>query len=592
MHKAQIADVFYQNLLKSRAFFALLKWNRSISYFKILKENYLEYMIITQSRFLIKSLVYSYNRKKLIDAFIELKNRKLKNKVFNAICTKLKFRVNRGKIYLSQLFNNQYSVEFLIHISYFIFTKSYPILQKQNLKVNFDKLLAKQKFNNLKNAFEKFYKAFSISKEETQINTQRLNNFENCKVYLSQQTFFKSVAWKIKIKKDIMKFTKRLFLLRYYYNKFKKEKLTANLTKSKSLFKRFILTRIFNKFKPKKVFDINAFYRNKIKLKFLIALRQNLKNSFAIKLIHDYRQRNNKLKFFKNLRILMVESLVTQGLINKFQDFTKKKTLAILFKVCLYKKKLYFHFRKRNKILKRKVFNFLKGLRGIINQQITKYIRFIFCLFTKLVIYKKLLRKNYKNNIQRKIILFIYKSFFIRAIRMKSKMLKIDRKLVLFRLFFKTIKSQISQKKEKTINKKLLLQISFFAKMHKIIQFNFLKNAARRFILLKNSKIFFHRVTNDLDEEYKQTKLKRLVQTYYKEKLSEYLTFCYKTKNLENQIDLYYQLQLKKKALFAFKYNYSSKLKFHLLERRYKDYLIITALKYLTSYIIERNSLK
>src|SRR5690349_5053782 len=93
-HKILMAVTFYSNLLKSRAFFGLIKWSRCKSFCKIIRENYHYYMIKKQSKFLVKTLVYAFNRKKLVDVFTELKNRKLQKCVFNALHSKTKFHLS------------------------------------------------------------------------------------------------------------------------------------------------------------------------------------------------------------------------------------------------------------------------------------------------------------------------------------------------------------------------------------------------------------------------------------------------------------------------------------------------------------------
>jgi hypothetical protein len=608
-HRVEIANVFYENLLRSRAFFALLKWNRYISFYKIIKDNFYDYRIKTQSRLLVKSLVYAFNRKKLVDAFVELRNRKLQKRVFSALYGKTKFRLSQKKIYLSQLSNNRYSVDFLLHIGFLIFREGYAVAQKPYLKLNFDKLLAKQKHNNARDVFTKLVKACAVSREDKIKVSGKVERIKLIHTILVKRKLFRVIGEELKIKKDILKFQKRLFLLRYYYNKFKAEKQIAKFAKSNSKFKNFVIKKTIgllkrNAFKRRQCInshELDSFYKYKVKKKFLKSLKINTHLSSAHQYIIKQRMFYCKLNFFKTMRILMIESLLTQGLVNKITDHRRKETLGVMLKICLYQKKLCLFSRKRNKALKRKAFYFLKNLRGIINEQITRYIRFIFCMFTKLALYRNKIRKEFKAITQKKTISLYYKLFLARVKKRRnlsiseinqSKRSVPDNLRLYFGLFLNRVKAVIARKRITLVNHRYLNLKSFLYKVNKRIQSNYLKKAARRFILLKNAKILLYRVTKSLEKNYRYNKLMRLAKSHYCDKLYQSLEYCYKTKHLEDQIDLYYILKVKKKALYAMKHNFSSRLKYHLIERRFKDYLIITALKYLTSFIIERNTLK
>jgi hypothetical protein len=607
-HKEEVASTFYKNLLKSRAFFALLKWNRCMSYYHIIKQNHYDYKLKVHSKFLIKSLIYTYNRKKLVDVFLELKNRKLVANILTTLNNKTKFRINQKKIYLSQLVNNQYTINFLLYISYHIFEKGYSIQQKPQLKTNFDKMLIKQKLNNLKGIFDNFCKGCYLFKEESNFLKSKAEQIKDNSIIKDKQLFFKAIVKTIKHKTEITKFKKRLFLLRYYYKRFKFEKISGKIQKSKRKLKNFIIAKIFQTLKTEAKVKLSlkaekgfAAHKNKsLKLQFFKALQKNLKLAGAKNIIIKQQIFCAKLNFFRKMRILIIESLLAQGLINRIEDYQKRKLLGNMLKTSLYLKKAAFFQRKKNKLLKRKAFFLMKGFKTVVNDQITQYIRFIFNVFTKLVIYKKHLRKNIKNKIQRNLIIFYYRLFFT---KIKGKAIKIDvsairkpvnnEKLKLyFSLFINKVKAFVTSNQMKLINARYLIFKSFLIKANNGTNISLLKKAAKRYITFKNSNYLFSRISKKLEKRQKLEKVNRLVKTYYFEKIYEGMEYYIKTKSLEHQISMYYNLKVKKRILNTFKNNYSNILKYRLIERRYKDYLIITSLKYLTSYIIEKHALE
>ncbi len=95
--KENISKLFNNNLLKSRAFYGLLKWIKNINYYEIIKKNYYEYKKINLSNFMVKILIYVYNRKNLINAFSELRFLKIKKKLINSFTNKIKFRICQKK---------------------------------------------------------------------------------------------------------------------------------------------------------------------------------------------------------------------------------------------------------------------------------------------------------------------------------------------------------------------------------------------------------------------------------------------------------------------------------------------------------------
>jgi hypothetical protein len=559
-----------------------------------------------QSRFFIKTLIYAFNRKKLVDVFRELNNRKLQKRVFTAIYSKTKFRLSQKKIYLSQLLNNRYCIDFLLHISYIIFKDKYTIQQKAYLKLNFDKLLIKQKLNNAKNVFAKLIKATKIIRNENRKVSDKLEKVKLYQAYLLKRKFFQMMRSDLGMVKEILKFQKRLFLLRYYYNKFKREKLSSKIKKAKSTFKAFILKRVIALFKPKyrKVnIDSNNSFKLKIKRRLFKILKIFTNLSFAKQYIIKQRVFYSKLHFFKTMRIVLIESLLTQGLINKVQDFKRKETLGILLKTSLKRKKLDLHQHEKDKLLKRKAFYLLKNVKNIINELITRYIRFIFHCFIKMALYKKYSRKDLKNTNQRLNTIYYFRSFFAKIKRslnnsivnqskqsIQSMQAVPDKLKLYFSLFLNKVKAIVHNKKSRLINIRYLRFKSFIGKVNKRVQVKCLQKAAKRFILFKNAKFMIHRITNLMDTNYKYIKLKKFIKAYHCDRLYQSLEYCYKTKGLEEQIELYYNLKVKKKVVRVLKYYYSSKLKYHLIERRYKDYLIITTLKNLTSYIIKHNN--
>jgi hypothetical protein len=91
--KEKIANIFHNNLLKSRSFFGLLKWNKMVKYSHIVNQHYVEYKINYLSKLLMKGLIHVFNRKRLIEAFIELKNKRKIVKTFMSFQNNMKFKL-------------------------------------------------------------------------------------------------------------------------------------------------------------------------------------------------------------------------------------------------------------------------------------------------------------------------------------------------------------------------------------------------------------------------------------------------------------------------------------------------------------------
>lgn len=248
--KESTAKIFYSKLLKSRIFYGFIKNGRNKKYFEIINHNYIEYREISLKRNLLKTLIYSYNRKKMIDEFLFQKSNKIKNKIFTTIKNKLRFRIQNRKLYFTQLSENQFSVDFIYLIINCLRRLKLPIRKNSYFGFNFNVLKIKKE-NSLKYQIFNFLKKLHLNKVEKEKNLVTLAyNFQN----KTQKSFIfhcYSILFSLRIlikrKKAIKNFIRKLFLIRFYFNKYKKEALNSKIISIKNKFSQNMIRNLYRK---------------------------------------------------------------------------------------------------------------------------------------------------------------------------------------------------------------------------------------------------------------------------------------------------------------------------------------------------------
>jgi hypothetical protein len=605
--KEEVAKVFHENLLKSRAFYCMMKWIKNIQYYNLLKENYFEYKRSSLTNYMMKLLIYAYNRRNLVKAFVELKNIKSKKKLFQAITNKLKFRICQKKIYFSQLMNNIYSIEFINVIIYIIQEKFFSIKMKNVLTTNLNKMNNFVRIRKLQTIFDGFCKS---------LNKIRIlnNTIDELAINISQKFMKKNLNLlfiiakrNILLRKEIDKFKKKVFFLRYYYNKYKFEKVLNTLNKSKSKFRLFVLKKNFSKMKnirykiksncEKMVVD---FYKKKILLKTFNKLKINTVISYKKKYIIKQGIFYRRMNFFRKMRILIIESLLKQGVINRINDYVQRKYLSISFVSSLFKKKLEYFKYKRENILKQKIFNTIKQYKYRNHKNISNHLKYIFNIFilkAKLLKYNKIIEKR---TYLEQYILFFKKLFLKKLTKKKpndsyfsfanTNNLPEHIKLQ-YSIFFRKIKARCYKNKIHTTYSRYIIFKQFKRRVNKLIITREIFNFSNSMKKLKLYKHFLSISMKILDEKFFGDKVKILVSKYYKQQLLQNMLYLYKKKNLNEQINLYYSLKIKRRFFYKLKDKYTNRLKELLIRKRYNDYMIINALRILTNVIIDKHNI-
>jgi hypothetical protein len=605
--KLEIAKVFNENLLKSRAFYCMMKWNKNMQYYSMLRDNYIEYKRTSLTNYMMKLLIYAYNRRNLIKAFIELKDVKYKKRIFEAISNKIRFRICQKKIYVSQLMNNIYSIEFINIINNIIQDRYYSIKTKNVFNNNLNKMNNVLRIRKLRTIFDKL--CYSLNKlrilnktiDELAFNMKE----KSIKKYLS--LFFISTKRNILLKNEVNKFLKKTFLLRYYFRKYKNEKVINTIKKKRNTFKILLLKRNFHKLKNVRTISnykteqkAIEFYRNKSRFKSFSRLKINTVMSYKRNYIIKQGVFYNRMIFFRKMRIMLIESLLKQGVINRINDYVKKKYLSISFISSLFKKKLeYFKYKRENKS-KEKIFNIIKQYKYRNHENLSKHLKYIFNIFalkTKLNKNNKIKQK--RIHIERHILFF--KKLFLKKLTSKKqndsyfsfgKVQNISEHIKLqYSIFFGKVKARCYKNRIHLTYSRYIIFKQFKRKVNKTIVTREILNFSNNMIKLKLYKHFLSNSIKLLDRKFFQNKINLLVSNYYKQSFLQNMQYLYKKKNLNEQINLYYSLKIKRRFFYTLKDKYTNHLKELLIQKRYHDYLIINSLRIITNIILNKNNI-
>ena len=648
--KENVSKIFYQNLLKSRSFFALLKWIKMIRNLMLINRTYNDYKNSILSKQLLTKFIYAYNRKNLCEAISELRDKRKKSKIFNFLKNKMKFKINHNKLYFSQLSNNPYSINFLLMICKIILTREKrhqnPLLKQKNyFNSNFKKLIILSDLNEKRKIFDSLKNSLLIIKYSKQILVNSNEKFSESLEKIRCREFFFNFKEKFKFNKKREKFLKKLFLVRFYFKKYKDEILGTKLKNLKfklneyriCLLKKVFLSFILKKINQRRIF--RKFSKFTIRNKhLLLEIFQNLKYFSILRKKKNFlRQKfilNTRAKFLRNLKLVAIESLLRHGLNQKIQNFNKKNLLSILIhsSVNKYKqsqtklnrlnriKKLLLITLKESKLFRGKISKSLKQLffRIFIQKvcmkkylkyeiesqkmkKIEKFNKLLFFLYlrNKMKIFKKIKKFQNRKKIQ------IFKKFITLILKRKiSKSLQNSRqsinqldsflmndsniklfykRLFLIKLFrFKIIKKITKNHCNKYFFKKFSKRINIK------ITITALKLFQRRMILIQNSKIFLNKVFKQIDRKTHLNELKNISLKFYTSNILSQMNLCVKNKIFTSQINTYLTLKIRKRSFNKIKIFYINQLKKKMLEERFLEYLKLKALDIMNGICISK----
>lgn len=653
--KEKIANIFHSNLLKSRSFFGLLKWNKMTRYSQIVNQHYVEYRINYLSKLLMKSLIHVFNRKRLVEAFIELKNKRIIVTTYKSFQNIMKFKLNHKRLYLSQLLNNYICVKFLNKIWELICKlaskNKLEIISKSYLQNNIYKLKILNDLNNKR-------KIFGIILDNKKEHMEYLDKLaivaERCKEILikkSTKSFFKKENGIIKIKNNVKKFKNKLFMIRYYYFKFKRESVKEKLKVSMQQMEFKIIQNNFKKFiimslKKTKNVDKNQIsydhYTKKIKHNVI-----NIWSNYSflmrkVKYLKNKRSINDKIDFFRSLKINSIESLLIQGVKEKYKKYSKKNLLNYLIVCSTFEEKIIKAENFKKFYLKKNILNFLKKYKVVSNILFKNTIKFYLNIFQINSSFKKFTdeklnsdQKKKIENAQKKICILRFKDKIeikikIRLIRNKKLLDIIKKTIKIFkRLRQKSLNSSI---KLSSINPSLNFNSSnsthflnliderykefyFRSCLHKILQYTFQNKIKKTFLKklyfkkfifrtckkistgalklcrdkmkkAKYLKYFLNMIYLNINKNYTEEALQKIKDKFILLNFFKNIQECSESIKLYMQIKTYYKIKQNRKIFRSFKYNYMNKIKQKMLYERYKEYLIFSSLRVLSEKLI------
>jgi len=178
------------------------------------------------------------------------KNLKKKEKLFSALTNKLKFRIQNKKIYFSQLSENEFCINFIFLMINTSKNLRLPIRKNINFGFNYNVLkIKKGKYLKIKlfNILKGLY-LYNIEKEKNLINLSYnlQNKFQKSIIFKSYAALL-NIRINILLRKNCQNFMKKLFLIRFYFNKYKNQALKTKINILKNKFNQNSLKNMFER---------------------------------------------------------------------------------------------------------------------------------------------------------------------------------------------------------------------------------------------------------------------------------------------------------------------------------------------------------